>query len=160
MTPRSAQRLRALTAALAVLATGCGGAGRGAGGAAAAPDERFVFFTPGSAQIVSNDGFFSIGYVTAMLDREPRYYVLIVGHADPTGTAEANRKLCFDRARAVRRVLVDHGVPEKRILIAAPRELLDVAEAALSRRADIYLYDPVDEEVSHRLGYEVEIREQ
>ncbi len=124
-----------------------------------APDERFVFFTSGSAQVVANDGFFSLGYVVALLDAQPRYYVLIVGHADPTGSDEANTKLSFARARAVRQILIDHGVTEKRVLIAAPKKRMDSTNPELSRRADVYVYDPVEEEVSHRLGYEVEIRE-
>lgn len=144
----------------ALTALGCGGSEAQAVSAAtvAQPDERFVFFGAGSAQITSNDGFFSLGYVVALLDVEPHFYVLVVGHADRSGSAEVNEKLSFARARAVRQVLLDHGVEAKRVVVAAPKETSQKLDPELSRRADIYVYDPVAEEVSHRLGYEVEIR--
>lgn len=141
-------------------AMGCGASDANLRPAIPRPDERFVFFGSGSAQISTNDGFFSLGYVVAMLDVEPRFQVLIVGHADPSGTPEANQRISFQRARAVRQVLLDHGVSAKRILIAAPTKPVNQTDALLSRRADIYVYDPVEEEVSHRLGYEVELRQE
>ena len=144
----------------ATAAQGCafGDSKTGSDAAYVAPDERFVFFTAGSAKIASEDGFFSIGYVVALLDADPHTYVLVVGQADPSGNEEINRKLSFDRARAVRDVLIEHGIDAKRVLIAAPKELTSTTDPSLSRRADIYVYDPVQEEASHRLGYEVEIR--
>jgi len=153
--------IAACAGVFATVSSGCAAFGdRGAGGPETytAPDERFVFFTAGSAKIASEGGFFSIGYVVALLDQDPHYYVLIVGQADPSGDEGTNRKLSFDRARAVRDVLIENGVDKKRVLIAAPKELTSTSDPSLSRRADIYVYDPVQEEASHRLGYEVEIR--
>lgn len=157
----AARTLAPLVTTLALSLAACGGsAAERPPGAVPRPDERFVFFGAGSAQISTNDGFFSLGYVVAMLDVEPRFQVLIVGHADPSGTAEANQRISFQRARAVRQVLLDHGISAKRILIGAPKKATSQTDALLSRRADIYVYDPVEEEVSHRLGYEVELREE
>jgi outer membrane protein OmpA-like peptidoglycan-associated protein len=154
----AARTLLPLVTALALGLTACAGSDAELRAQVPRPDERFVFFGAGSAQISTNDGFFSLGYVVAMLDVEPRFQVLVVGHADPSGTPEANQRISFQRARAVRQVLLDHGVSAKRILIGARKKATSQTDALLSRRADIYVYDPVEEEVSHRLGYEVELR--
>lgn len=122
------------------------------------PDERFVLFTSGSSDITNTDGFFSLGYVAALLDQHPGYHVLVVGHADTTGTTEKNRELCFKRAASVRKLLLARGVAEPRVTIAAPKALETGTSATLSRRADVYLHDPSKEDVTKRLGYEVEIR--
>jgi OmpA family len=121
------------------------------------PDERFVFF-PSSRAEVPPDGFFAIGYAAAMLDLNPTYHVLVVGHADQHGKIDANHDLAFRRARAVRKVLMDNGVKEARILIAVPRDESESTMASLSRRADLFVYDPVQDEASKRLGYAVEIK--
>jgi OmpA family len=121
-----------------------------------APDERFILFAPARVDFAS-DGYFTVGYVAALLDAEPSYHVLIVGHADQAGKSEATRDLGFKRARAVRKALIDHGIKEGRILIAAPHEEGGTI-SSLGRRADIFVYDPVQDEASRRLGYPVEIR--
>jgi outer membrane protein OmpA-like peptidoglycan-associated protein len=122
-----------------------------------APDERFVFFGSGKAEVVP-DGYFSIGYVTALLDASPGYHVLIVGHADQHGRSDANRELALKRARVVRKLLIDHGIKESRILIAAPKESGDSQLTQLNRRADMFVYDPLQEEASTRLGYQVDVK--
>lgn len=122
-----------------------------------APDERFVFFPAGRVD-VPPEGLYTIGYVSAQLDADPNMHVLIVGHADPQGRADANRELSFKRARAVRKVLTEHGVKEKRILIAAPKEQPESTLSQLGRRADLFVYDPVQDEASKRLGYTVDIK--
>src|SRR5262249_12232050 len=121
------------------------------------PDERFVFFSLGKADVLS-DGFFSIGYVTALLESDPSLSVLVVGHADPRGRAETSRELSFKRARAVRKVLVEHGVKDSRIVIASPKEQNESSLTQLARRADLYVYDPVREDATKRVGYAVEIK--
>jgi hypothetical protein len=121
-----------------------------------APDERFAFFNSAKTDVLP-DGLFAVGYVCALLDSEAAYHVLIVGHADPHGKPETNRELSLKRARAVRKVLMDHGIKGDRILIAAPKEA-DSTSEQLSRRADLYVYDPVKDEASTRLGYKVEVK--
>jgi hypothetical protein len=153
---------RALLAPVLALILGVGlGCGAAQTGGAAkkyeAPDERFVFFSSGQLT-VAPEGFYAIGYTSAMLDAEPGFHVLVVGHADQRGKAEQNRELCFKRARAVRRVLLDHGVKAERILIGVPRDGNESAMAELGRRVDLFVYDPLQDEVSNRLGYPVEIK--
>lgn len=143
----------------ALIAAGCGSAPPPAAVAKKyeAPDERFVFFASGKIEVLA-DGYFSIGYVNALLDGNPAYHVLIVGHADQHGKSDTNRELSFKRARVVRKVLVDHGIKENRILIAAPKESNDVALAQLNRRVDLFVYDPLQDEASTRLGYKVDVK--
>lgn len=122
-----------------------------------APDERFVFFPPNRIDL-QGDAYFSIGYVAALLDQNPAYHVLIVGHADQHVKSEANREIGFQRARAVRKALMDQGVKADRILIACPREPRESTMSSLSRRADMFVHDPVQDEASNRIGYPVEIK--
>jgi hypothetical protein len=121
------------------------------------PDERFVFFTLGKNDLGA-DGFYTLGYVAAQLDADPALHVLVVGHADAQGKSETNRELSFKRARVVRKLLMDHGIKDARIEIAAPREAGAATSAQLSRRADLFVYDPLQDEVSKRLGYPVDVR--
>ncbi len=123
-----------------------------------APDERFIFFGPGRAD-VKQDAYYEIGYVAAQLEDEPRFHLLIVGHADQHGKSEFNKQISFRRALAVRKVLVDKGVDENRILVAAPREGDEGTMTQLSRRVDLFVYDPLQEEVATRLGYPLEVRQ-
>jgi len=85
--------------------------------------------------------------------------VLIVGHADQVGPSELNKQISFRRALSVRKILVDKGIAEERILVAAPSEGDQGTMAQMGRRADLFVYDPIREEVSKRLGYPVEVRQ-
>lgn len=122
-----------------------------------APDERFVFFAANRTDL-QPDAYFSIGYVTALLDQNASYHVLIVGHADQHVKSDANREMGFKRARAVRKALMDQGIAAARILIACPREPTESTMSSLSRRADMFVHDPVQDEASTRVGYPVEIK--
>ncbi len=122
-----------------------------------APDERFVLFAPTKIDL-STDAFFSLGYVAAQLDAEPALHVLVVGHADPHGQTDAIREMSWRRARAVRKVLLDHGIKEARVHVAAPRELSGASADMLSRRVDLFVYDPAQENVEKRVGYPIEIK--
>jgi hypothetical protein len=124
-----------------------------------APDERLVFFAQGRADILP-EGFFSIGYVAAMLDADPAMAVIIVGHADQHGKAEASRELSWKRARAVRKVLGDHGIKDGRVRIAAPKEQSESSLAQLGRRVDLLVHDPKQEDVQKRIGYPVEVKDE
>lgn len=122
-----------------------------------APDERFVFFTLGKIDVLP-DGYYALGHVAAQLEADPALHVLIVGHADQQGKSEHNRELSFKRARVARKVLIDHGIKDRRILIAAPREQSDSTLAQLNRRADLFLYDPLQDEASKRIGYPIDVK--
>lgn len=148
-----------MRAALVVLLLACAGLGCVSSVPAKydPPDERFVLFNTSSVDVTNADGYFALGYVVAMLEEHPTYRVLVVGHADTTGSTDRNRDLCFRRARSVRKILLSHGVTEDRVTIAAPQQGGDAAMSAmLSRRADVYLYDPKQEDVLKRLGYPVD----
>lgn len=69
--------------------------------------------------------------------------VVLVGHADPIGSASYNLELAFERARRVRSRLVDFGIDPSRILVTS------AGEAALppdrwveARRVEIVLARP------------------
>jgi outer membrane protein OmpA-like peptidoglycan-associated protein len=122
-----------------------------------APEERYVFFASSKADAVP-DGYFAIGYVAAQLDQATNMHVLVVGHADSKGKAADNVDLAFKRARVVRKILMDHGVAANRILVAAPKSGNEEVSPALSRRVDMFVYDPVQDEASTRLGYPVDVK--
>ena len=154
--------LRPLVIALAgALTLGCVGASAGdqAQRKYEAPDERFVFFAANRSDLQS-DAYFSIGYVTALLDQNPSYHVLVVGHADQHVKSEANREMGFKRARAIRKALMDQGINSARILIACPRDPSESTKTSLGRRADMFVHDPLQDEASNRVGYPVEIKKE
>jgi hypothetical protein len=122
------------------------------------PDERLVFFAPGRAELAAPDGFFALGYVVAVLDADPSLHVLIVGHAANEASPSYARELSLRRARSVRKTLTDHGVPARRILLGAPRMQQRADRPLLNQRADVYVYDPLQDEISKRLGYDIELR--
>lgn len=143
----------------ALFLAGCGAPDPSAVTAPPTPTEAFfAHFAAGSSRLGSPSAYFSLGYVVALLHQDPRLCVLVIGHADPQGGPDFNRALSFRRARSVRAELLGHGIAAKRILVAAPAEKSVERDPLLIRRADIYLFDPVHEEASHRLGYRVEIR--
>jgi hypothetical protein len=155
--PAWATASRTLTFAAIVCLIGCAKPAVAPGRKYEPPDERYVFFVIGKADVLP-DGYFSIGYVTALLDADPALSVLIVGHADPHGRADANRDLSLRRARTVRKVLVEHGVKEGRVAVAAPREQSESSVADAARRADLFVYDPGHEPPEHRVGYPIELK--
>jgi len=53
--------------------------------------------------------------LAAFLKRTDRK-ILVIGHTDKRGSPDANLKLSFDRARAVKQALVDRGVSQAKIL--------------------------------------------
>lgn len=148
----------ALAALLVSLLTGCTlPSPEGPAKKYEAPDERFVFFT-GSKNEVLVDGYFSIGYVAALLDADPALRLVVVGHADPHGKPDANRELSLRRARIVRKALIDHGVKAERVVVAAPREQTESSLTQLSRRADLFVYHPAHEDAGKRVGYPLDVQ--
>lgn len=55
----------------------------------------------------------------ALMEGEPGWAVLVQGHADLLGPAEYNRGLALRRAEAVKRFLVELGVPEAAVRVVA-----------------------------------------
>lgn len=120
------------------------------------PDERIVLFLSGSSRVDPHEGYYAIGYVVALLDAVPAYHALVVGYADTRGNPTLNRALGLRRARAIRKVLIGHGVDARKILVAVPRDQ-EGSASLIRQRADIYVYDPLKDEASRRLGYPVEV---
>lgn len=120
------------------------------------PDERFVFFGIAKSE-PQLDGYYAIGYVAAQLEADATLHVLVLGHADQHGRADANRQLSFKRARAVRKVLLEHGIKADRVHVAAPHEQTGSTLAQLARRVDLFVYDPTQDEASKRIGYAVDV---
>jgi outer membrane protein OmpA-like peptidoglycan-associated protein len=54
--------------------------------------------------------------IDALLREEPSWCLRIVGHADATGDPAYNRELSGERAETVRRLLLDSGIEEKRLV--------------------------------------------
>ena len=83
--------------------------------------------------------------VAKILEKDPKTAVLILGHADSSGKADANRKLSEDRARAVASIFRLSGLQRDRLLLKGvgsdmPRAANDSAPGrALNRRVEIVL---------------------
>ena len=126
-----------------------------------APDERVVFFGAGSAELRYAEAFFALGYVSALLDQNRALHVLVIGHADRrSGDGTDIEGMAWRRARAVREKLMAHGIGPDRILLGVPRAQKQELAPNMARRADVFVYDPVEDEASQRLGYEVELRKE
>jgi outer membrane protein OmpA-like peptidoglycan-associated protein len=82
----------------------------------APPPKRFVLgmveFGSGSSEVQNSD---ALDDIAGTLKDHPGAKVRIDGYADSTGSTAANQKLSQERARQVKRYLVDRGVPTERI---------------------------------------------
>jgi outer membrane protein OmpA-like peptidoglycan-associated protein len=79
-------------------------------------------FDRGSAKLDrKNDGGPNqqLGEIAAWVQDNPDGFVVLDGHADPTGPVRANLRLSFARAKAVREQLLLAGVDADHIVIAA-----------------------------------------
>lgn len=54
--------------------------------------------------------------IANFLQRYPRNRLLVIGHADASGSLEANREISLKRARTIKRFLSEHGVDGNRIM--------------------------------------------
>lgn len=83
--------------------------------------------------------------VAKMLEQDPRTAVLVLGHADSSGSLETNRKLSEDRAKAVAAIFRLSGLQRDRLLLKGvgpdmPRAANDSVEGrALNRRVEMVL---------------------
>ena len=62
-----------------------------------------------------------------LLVRKPEYRMRVSGHTDNVGDKAFNRKLSLDRAEAVKKRLVEYGVPENRIFTEGYGDSLPIA---------------------------------
>jgi len=103
-----------------------------------------VSFAPGSADIKPELRIVLDQFAQGLQD-QPGAHVRIVGHADATGTDEANDRLSTQRALSVRDYLVDRGVNASRIDTAGRGSREPIASndtmqgRARNRRVEIFL---------------------
>ncbi len=100
------------------------------------PNE-FIFES--SSFEVSDDGEERIEQVAEVLRTLPSAQFAVVGHTDSTGSEYYNQGLSRDRARAVRTLLVEEGIPASRIVAegygeAAPAATNGTAEGRQANR--------------------------
>jgi predicted DsbA family dithiol-disulfide isomerase len=80
--------------------------------------KRFVFdnlnFETASTQLTP-DSVPTVDSLVAILKAYPSVVVSLEGHTDNTGDADANKKLSFDRAVAVKELMVKDGIAAERI---------------------------------------------
>lgn len=70
---------------------------------------RDVQFEHNSATL-TNSSYKILGQISTILNSYPEYKIEISGHTDNTGTAEINKKLSEQRARACRDYLISKGL--------------------------------------------------
>jgi OmpA-OmpF porin, OOP family len=65
--------------------------------------------------VIRKKSFLILDDVVKVMNENPEYLLSIYGHTDNTGNDDLNMKLSDKRANAVKKYLVDKGVPENRI---------------------------------------------
>jgi outer membrane protein OmpA-like peptidoglycan-associated protein len=103
----------------------------------------FVLYFEGGSERLTADSAVELTVIKREVAERPASEVLVIGHTDTVGGAEANDNLSQKRATAVREILIAAGVPAQKIETAGrgERELLvmsadEVAEPR-NRRVEI-----------------------
>lgn len=94
-----------------------------------------IFFEAWSA-LLEEPARAALAEVATYIKANPRIPVLVVGYADPRGSAEANMTLSRLRARVVADALIQNGVPRNRIRILY-RGATPGFESLESRRVEV-----------------------
>lgn len=109
------------------------------------PVSYTVHFVTGSATELTPESQPVITQMQAELARRPAAELVVIGHTDRAGSAEANDKLSTQRANSVRDILVAAGIPATRMEVAGRGErepLIVTADGiaeARNRRVEINL---------------------
>lgn len=114
---------------------------RGAPATAPAPgsdNKDAVYFNRGRTALDST-GQARLVAVVAALKAKPEMRVVLQGYVDATGDAQRNAALAKQRAESVRDALLAAGVPEDRILLQKPANIVGGESPALARRVDVVL---------------------
>lgn len=115
---------------------------------AAAPSGLFVRHNPNAVTPVSDTELIQVGRAVDRLEADPNLRLVLVGHADATGDADANKELSFKRARYLRDLLFDQGIPKSSVTVAARGEEAPAASnetpegRALNRRTEFFFFFP------------------
>jgi outer membrane protein OmpA-like peptidoglycan-associated protein len=86
-----------------------------------------VFFEFGSAKLTPSS-FGELNRMVKFLEDHPEISVRIEGHTDSIGTAEYNKELSMNRARAVQKYLENKGIQGSRLLIRGYGESQPIAD--------------------------------
>ena len=95
--------------------------------------------------VLKGDAADHVGELGDVLAKYPDERIEVMGFTDSTGSSEHNRELSVQRAEAVRKVLVQHGVSEKRALAVGKGEEQPIAPNATSigraknRRVEVHI---------------------
>lgn len=115
---------------------------------AAAPSGLFVRHNPNAVTPVSDTELIQVGRAVDRLESDPDLRLVLIGHADATGDATANKELSFKRARYLRDLLFDQGIPKSSVTVAARGEEAPAASnetpegRALNRRTEFFFFFP------------------
>lgn len=106
---------------------------------------RDVQFEHNSATL-TNSSYKILGQISTILNSYPEYKIEISGHTDNTGTAEINKKLSEQRARACRDYLISKGLAWSRVASRGYGQSKPIATnetqqgRATNRRVEFKLY--------------------
>ena len=115
---------------------------------AVAASGLFVRHNPNAVTPVSDAELVQVGRAVERLESDPDLRLVLVGHADATGDAAANKELSFKRARYLRDLLFDQGIPKSSVTVAARGEEAPAASnetpegRALNRRTEFFFFFP------------------
>lgn len=104
-----------------------------------------VLFTTGKASLLPGAMESLYRIVTALKDQREDQPITVEGYTDARGSEDKNQQLSQKRADAVRRFLVDHGVPSERVTAVGKGESNPVADndtpegRAMNRRVEIVI---------------------
>ncbi|MBI2092229.1 MAG: OmpA family protein [Deltaproteobacteria bacterium] len=75
-----------------------------------------VFF-PFDSDFLTPESSKSIKYNIDWMNENSAAYIILEGHCDEVGQSEYNMELGDKRARAVESYMIEHGIPEERIIM-------------------------------------------
>ena len=96
--------------------------------------------------IIKGRSKFLLASLAQELKTETDHYLHIVGHTDSTGTDEHNLDLSVKRSLAVKKVLLDYGVPSYRVSGSGLGEASPIASnksylgRKVNRRVELFVY--------------------
>jgi outer membrane protein OmpA-like peptidoglycan-associated protein len=73
-----------------------------------------IYFATGKAELMP-ESYEELGLLVELLSNDTASRVEVTGHTDNRGNEEENKKLSFERAKAVVKYLVDNGIREERL---------------------------------------------
>jgi outer membrane protein OmpA-like peptidoglycan-associated protein len=96
-----------------------------------------IRFTSSSVQLLPGTRY-ALDIIADVLAGDPEFYVVIEGHTDSWGDPRANLELSQERAAAVRRYLMLHGIAPERLQIQGFGDTAPIADnsTAAGRRAN------------------------